>query len=210
MREHSFSSIPELLPPQAAYGMVHGRFQPFHTGHLQYALAALQRCTHLIVGVTNPDPSAIVQEWTDPNRHRPEANLFTFFERQLMIRGALAEEGVDLSRVSIVPFPIHHPERWHYYCPREAIQFMRLFSAWGEEKRRRFQEMGWTVEVLDIGVAKQVSGSEVRLRLRDGHGWQKCIPLAVVKILDKIKAVERLQQLQTTTEMSERGSDVAG
>ncbi len=181
--------------------MVHGRFQPFHTGHLQYALAALQRCAHLIVGVTNPDPSAIVQEQTDPDRHRPEANLFTFFERQLMIRGALAEEGVDLSRVSIVPFPIHHQERWRYYCPREAIQFMRLFSAWGEEKRRRFLAMGWTVEVLDVGAAKQVSGSEVRLRLRDGYGWQDCVPLAVVKILDEIKAVERLQ---TTAGMSER------
>jgi nicotinamide-nucleotide adenylyltransferase len=46
--------------------MVHGRFQPFHSGHLQYALAALQRCAHLIVGITNPDPSAIVQEQTDP------------------------------------------------------------------------------------------------------------------------------------------------
>ena len=204
MQEYSFSSKSYPLSTQAAYGMVHGRFQPFHTGHLQYALAALQRCAHLIVGVTNPDPSAIVQEQTDPDRHRPEANLFTFFERQLMIRAALAEQGVNLSHLSIVPFPIHHPERWHYYCPREAIQFMRLFSAWGEEKRRRFQEMGWTVEVLDIGVAKQVSGGEVRRRLRDRHGWQECVPPAVVKVLDEIKAVERLQRLQATTGMSAR------
>lgn len=203
MREHSFSSIAHPFPPQPSYGMVHGRFQPFHIGHLQYTLAALQRCAHLIVGITNPDPSAIVQEQTDPDRHRPEANLFTFFERQLMIRAALAEEGVDLSRLSIVPFPIHHPERWHYYCPREAIQFMRLFSAWGAEKRRRFQERGWTVEVLDAGVAKQVNGSEVRRLLRDGHGWQDCVPPAVVKVLNEIKAVERLQHSQATLGMSE-------
>ena len=25
----------------SAYGMIHGRFQPFHRGHLEYALAAL-------------------------------------------------------------------------------------------------------------------------------------------------------------------------
>jgi nicotinamide-nucleotide adenylyltransferase len=175
------------------YGMVHGRFQPFHTGHLQYVLSALQRCSHLIIGVTNSDPSTIVQEPTDPNRHRPEANLFTFFERQLMIRAALAEAGIEWTRISIVPFPIHHPDRWAYYCPREATQFMRLFSAWGEEKRRRFQELGWTVEVLDSGSVKDVSGSEVRRRLREEQGWRECVSPAVAVILDEIKAVERLR-----------------
>ena len=173
-----------------------GRFQPFHNGHLQYVLSALQRCTHLIIGVTNPDPSTIVPEHTDPERHRPEANLFTFFERQRMIRAALMEAGVELTRISIVPFPIHHPERWPYYCPREATQFMRLFSAWGEEKRRRFQELGWTVEVLDSGSVKHVSGSEVRRRLREGQGWQECVPPAVAVILDEIKAIERVRNVE--------------
>jgi nicotinamide-nucleotide adenylyltransferase len=177
------------------YGMVHGRFQPFHTGHLRYVLAALQHCQHLIIGITNPDPSAIVQEQTDSDRHRREANLFTFFERQWMVRAALADAGIELTRLSIVPFPIHHPERWSYYCPREAIQFMRVFSAWGEEKRRRFQERGWTVEVLDSGSAKEVSGSEVRRRLREGQGWRECVPPAVAMVLDEIKAGERVRSV---------------
>lgn len=43
------------------YGMIHGRFQPFHNGHLEYALAALSRCSHLIVGITNPDPSTVIE-----------------------------------------------------------------------------------------------------------------------------------------------------
>ncbi|HEV8713189.1 MAG TPA: adenylyltransferase/cytidyltransferase family protein [Candidatus Binatia bacterium] len=60
--------------------MIHGRFQPFHCGHLQYALAALARCDHLIVGITNPDPSLIVAEASDPERHHPAANIFTFLQ----------------------------------------------------------------------------------------------------------------------------------
>ena len=97
---------------RARYGMVHGRFQPFHSGHLHYTLEALNRSEHLIIGITNPDPSEMQSEAADTQRHTPEANPFTFFERQWMIRAALVGVAVELSRVSIVPFPIHAPERW--------------------------------------------------------------------------------------------------
>ncbi len=40
----------------ARYGMVHGRFQPFHLGHLEYTLKALACSQTLIVGITNPTP----------------------------------------------------------------------------------------------------------------------------------------------------------
>lgn len=180
---------------RARYGMIHGRFQPFHGGHLQYALEALSRCDHLVVGITNPDPSQIVPEATDPQRHLPSANVFTFFERQRMVCAALAEAGADLTRVSIIPFPIHHPERWHFYCPREATQFVRLFSAWGREKAKRFRAMGWTVEALDAGAEKQVSGSEVRHRLREGQDWEGLVPRAVADVLKEIGATERLRRL---------------
>ena len=60
------------------YGMVHGRFQPFHVGHLEYALTALHRCEHLIVGITNPDPSLVVAESTDPQRHGLKRTLSLF------------------------------------------------------------------------------------------------------------------------------------
>jgi nicotinamide-nucleotide adenylyltransferase len=181
---------------RARYGMIHGRFQPFHCGHLQYALAALARCEHLIVGITNPDPFLIVPEATDPERHSPAANVFTFFERQRMVRAALAEVGIDLAaRISLVPFPIHHPDRWHYYCPAETVQFVRIFSEWGREKARRFTAAGWRVEVLDAGAGKEVSGSEVRRRLREGYGWEELVPGAVAEVLNEIGAVEQLRQL---------------
>ena len=176
------------------YGMIHGRFQPFHNGHLEYALKAAARCEQLIIGITNPDPSLIVQETVDPERHLPTANIFTFFERQWMIRSALVEANVDLQSVSFVPFPIHHPERWQFYCPLETTQFVRIFSHWGEEKTRRFRERGWVVEVLDNGTAKQVSGKEVRQKLVTGQGWENLVPPAVARILHEIGAVERLRK----------------
>lgn len=178
----------------ALYGMVHGRFQPFHNGHLEYVLHASQHCHHLIVGITNSDPSVIVQESTDPDRHLPAANPFTFFERQWMIRAALAEVQCGVPQVSLVPFPIHHPGRWQFYCPPKTTQFVRLFSAWGQEKIERFQAMGWPVTVLDAGANKQVSGIEVRRRLQIGQGWEELVPFAVARILKEIGAVERVRK----------------
>lgn len=176
------------------YGMVHGRFQPFHSGHLEYVLTAFQRCEHLIVAITNPDPSLIITEAADSERHKPEANLFTFFERHQMICAALVEVGVALSHISIVPFPIHHPKRWRFYCPQESVVFIRLYSDWGREKMRRFQQAGWTVEVLNPGVTKQVSGSEIRHRLRTGQEWEALVPPAVARVLREIEAEERVRQ----------------
>ncbi len=180
------------------YGMVHGRFQPFHNGHLEYVLGAFHCCDHLIVGITNPDPSLVVQEAADPDRHLPAANLFTFFERQWMARAALSEAHCDLARISIVPFPIHHPERWRFYCPAEAIQFLRVFSVWGQEKAERFRAMAWTVTVLDAGTVKQVSGSEVRRRLLAGQGWEALVPASVAQVLREIRAVERVRKVASS------------
>ena len=47
-------------------GMIHGRFQPLHNGHLAYLEAAAERCDHLFVGITNPDRRAVRPEPDDP------------------------------------------------------------------------------------------------------------------------------------------------
>jgi nicotinamide-nucleotide adenylyltransferase len=184
------------------YGMIHGRFQPFHNGHWEYARAALARCDCLIIGITNADPSLIVPEPADSERHLPEANPFTFFERQQMIQATLMDAGIPLSRIAIVPFPIHHPERWSHYCPVETIQYVRLFSSWGKEKLQRFQDNGWRVEILDEGAAKEVSGTEVRQRIRSGQGWENLVPCSVARVLREIGARERLKQVVNTSAFS--------
>ncbi len=50
-----------------AEGCVHGRFQPFHNGHLEYVLAAQSRCAFLWVGITKYDID--VSELSPLGRH---------------------------------------------------------------------------------------------------------------------------------------------
>ena len=39
--------------------MIHGRFQPFHNGHLEYLRGAAARSDEVFVGITNPDPARV-------------------------------------------------------------------------------------------------------------------------------------------------------
>ena len=89
--------------------MIHGRFQPFHAGHLAYLPAAAERSDELFVGITDPDRRAARPEPADPLRHLPESNPFTYTERLMMIAAAAGEAGIA---VRIVPFPITEPESW--------------------------------------------------------------------------------------------------
>jgi nicotinamide-nucleotide adenylyltransferase len=165
-------------------GMIHGRFQPFHSGHLKYLLAAAGQCRELVVGITNPEPDEVPAEPASPHRHLPEANPFTYFERHRMVQAALAEAGIDLARVAIVPFPIHDPSRWRHYIPPGVTHFIRVFSDWEVEKAARLRAAGYTVVELPAG-AKDVSGTEVRHRLAAGTDWRELLPPAVAALIER-------------------------
>ena len=45
--------------------MIHGRFQPFHNGHLEYLRGAAAQSGEVFVGITNPDPQRIREEPSD-------------------------------------------------------------------------------------------------------------------------------------------------
>ena len=70
-------------------GIVLGRFQPLHLGHLEYLEAARRRCRRLFVGITNPDPGTRLPHSADPARSLPENNPFTYVERLLRRSGSI-------------------------------------------------------------------------------------------------------------------------
>ena len=148
--------------------MIHGRFQPFHNGHLEYLRGAAARCDELFVGITNPDPWRVKEEPSDPLRHLPESNPFTYVERLLMIDAVVADEGIA---AHVIPFPVNEPELWPAYVPPGVTQFLRLFSDWGGTKLERLRGAGYEVVVLDEGAEKEISGIDVRAAMRDGATW---------------------------------------
>ena len=170
-------------------GMVHGRFQPFHNGHLEYLRGAAERCDEVFVGITNPDPTRILAEPSDPLRHLPESNPWTYTDRLLMVEAAAIDLGLELARVHVIPFPVNEPELWRAYVPDGVTQFLRLFSEWGGTKLERFRDAGYEVVVLDEGVEKEVSGADVRAALREGGDWESLVPPGVARVIRELERV---------------------
>lgn len=164
------------------YGMIHGRFQPFHLEHLRYFRMAWERSERILVGITNPDPSTIVRDDLNGHRYLPDENPFTFTERLIMIQEALREEGYPMENVFLVSFPIHHPDRWRYYVPLNTVMFVNIYSSWERQKAERFRQAGFKVAVEDK-LIKGITGKRIRGLLATGGEWQHLVPPAVARSL---------------------------
>jgi len=95
------------------YGYFHGRFQPFHLGHLHIIKTALKEVDELIIGISNPfrlpaQMESYIKQDTNANNsmliaRNPDNNPWSMWERCLMIREGLRSEGIDLSRIIFMP-----------------------------------------------------------------------------------------------------------
>ncbi len=169
--------------------MVHGRFQPFHNGHLEYLRGAADRTEEVFVGITNPDSARIKPEPSDPLRHLPESNPYSYAERLLMVKAAAGDLNLDPGRVHVIPFPVNEPELWPAYVPDGVTQYVRLFSEWGGTKLERLREAGYEVVVLDEGTEKEVSGADVRAAIRESRDWQSLVPPGVARVLRSLEPI---------------------
>ena len=166
-------------------GVIHGRFQVLHNDHLRYLLAGKERCRHLVVGITKPDPGLTRNDEADPDRSRPGNNPLTYFERLLLVRDALLEADVPAREFDIVPFPISSPELYRYYVPLDAVFFLTIYDAWGRQKRSRFESLGLRCDVMwERPLSeKGISGREIREAMIRGESWKDRVPPAVCRRL---------------------------
>jgi cytidyltransferase-like protein len=168
----------------ATIGVVHGRFQPLHVGHLEYLLAGKEACDLLVVGITNPDPGFTVDEPSNPERSRADHNPCSFYERYLMVEGALTGAGVPREQLRIVPFPHGQPELLRFYAPREALYLLTIYDEWGRVKLDRFDSLGLATRVLWRRESKVTSGSEIRAKIAAGDdSWEGLVPPAVARVI---------------------------
>lgn len=178
----------------AEIGVVHGRFQVFHLDHLKYVLAARKRCNHLVIGITNPDPTLTRADATDPERSSPEGNPLTYFERYTIIRAVMSAQGPARGDFSIVPFPVNFPELYRFYLPLDAVFYMTIYDDWGRRKLEMFRSLGLKVEILWTKPREQkgIRATEVRRRMRSGEEWENLVPPAASYIIKKMGISERL------------------
>lgn len=176
-------------------GVVHGRFQPLHLGHLEYLLAAQAACDVLLVGITNPDPWQTTFEPTDPARGEPLANPCTYYERHLMVEDGLVQSGVARSRFRVIPFPHSYPERLGHYVPAGALMLMTIYDEWGESKLERFHRVGLRTRVLWRRREKITTGSTIRTAIQEGRPWEDLVPATTARVIREHRVDQRIRRL---------------
>ena len=162
-------------------GMLVGRFQPPHNGHLSVVKYALERVDELIIIIGSPLLSHSVD------------NPFTAGERHFMLKKALHEAEVEAERYYIVHAPdVHNNAIWVASIISLCPPFHIVFSN-NPLVCRLFQESQFKVEVPPLFNRQKYSATEIRQRMRKGDDWQSLVPKAVVACIEEINGVERLR-----------------
>ena len=178
-------------------GVIHGRFQVLHNDHLKYLLSAKDRCRHLVVGITNPDPILTKSNEADSQRSETSANPLTYFERFIMLKEVFEEQRISHKNYSIVPFPINFPELYKHYLPLHATFFLTIYDDWGKRKLEMFNEMGLKTEILwERPLAqKGINASDVRRLMAESQSWKHLVPKPVDRLMIEWSVPQRICRL---------------
>ncbi|MEJ2069386.1 MAG: nicotinate-nucleotide adenylyltransferase [Syntrophobacterales bacterium] len=148
-----------------------------------------------MVGITNPDPTLTKFDAADPHRSSQVDNPLTFYERYVMLRETLLDQGLDFREFSLVPFPINFPELYRYYVPLEATFFLTIYDDWGERKLAMFTSLRLKVEVLWRKPKSEtgLTATAVRRLMGLGQPWEHLVPPAVARLVNNMRLLERLR-----------------
>lgn len=177
-------------------GCVTGRFQPPHAGHRELIELALSRHSSVVIGVTNPDRSARASNEANPERHRPAANPFTYFERVLLLRALMDSSNIDPSRFIIVPFPLGRASDCRDYVPHDVVQYVRVYSDWELRKVELLRDSGYRVHAIEPEMPKQWSAGAIRKAMVAGADWRDLVPQSTVRLLNEFMTQRPIQERQ--------------
>ena len=165
-------------------GLVVGRFQPFHRGHLELIRALRRGSPHerLLVVIGSAEQA---YTWANP---------FTAGERYEMVERALTEARVpDVAIVPVVDIARH--ALWVRYLEGLLPRFDWVYSH-NPLTVLLFQRAGYPTKSPPLIARERFEGVQIRERLARGQDVRALVPPAVARYLGEIDAVERLAALR--------------
>ena len=163
-------------------GLVIGRFQPFHNGHLELIQQILKECEELVVVIGSAQFNYILK---DP---------FTAGERIEMIHAALSFQSIDLSRIFIIPLSnFENNACWFQYLKSMVPKFNIVYS--GNEYVRYLAEKEIIVKEHIFKNKFRFNGENIRRLIVNDEKWDDFVPTPVREIIMNIGGVERIRIL---------------
>ena len=161
-------------------GLILGRFQPFHFGHLK-----------LIESIVNDKVLPLICIGSAQYSHTVD-NPFTVKERKEMIMAVLQSlnceyEIFEIPDINNYDLYVSHLET---FVPR----FDQIYSG-NPIVQRLFDEAGYKVVKLEMFNREVWEGSAIRLAMKEGGDWESAVPTQIAEIIHRIDGTERLKIL---------------
>ena len=162
-------------------GLLIGRFQPFHLGHLDAVLFGLSRTENLFICIGSS------------NKSNERRNPFSAEERREMIISSIEPSMVDRLKIFDIPDVGDH-EKWTFEIDKIVPKYDIIFTN-DEFTKALFEKREMNVVPVELKDREKFSGTNIRELIADDENWQDSVPRGTKKVLDKIDAKERLKNL---------------
>jgi nicotinamide-nucleotide adenylyltransferase len=172
-------------------GLMIGRYQPFHLGHLSLAEQILSECDELVVAIGSPEANFT---FSDP---------FTAGERITMVHETLKKCGLQMSNCYVIPVPNSNNNLTWFEGIRSMIPKVKTVYSGNQFVQLLLPE---TVNVKNPSFVKYkiFNGTRIRnLIVRNGN-WQELVPMPVALFIKEIDGVSRLKKLKKTHREQQR------
>jgi len=167
-------------------GLMMGRFQPFHLGHLELVKQILNECDEVIIALTGSQFNYI------------EKDPFTSGERIEMIHQALKENDVDLNRCYIIAVENQfNIATWAGYLKSSLPNFEKVYSG-NDYVVMLLADSGYEVVSPNFHEREKFNATKIRKMIANDDDWEQFVPSAVSKIIKKINGVVRIKTIFET------------
>jgi nicotinamide-nucleotide adenylyltransferase len=162
-------------------GLLIGRFQPFHKGHLAAVNFALSQVENLWIGIGSS------------NKSNEKRNPFSADERKKMILSSLDKSILNRIQVFYIP-DINDHEKWTHHVDSIIPKYDIVFSN-DDFTTTLYQKRG--IEVIQVPLLERdvISGTNIRQMIAMGKNWMELVPDGTKKILLEINAERLLSKI---------------
>ncbi len=167
-------------------GLMMGRFQPFHLGHLELVKQILSECDEVIIALTGSQFNYIQK---DP---------FTAGERIEMIHQSLKDAKIDLSRCYVIGIENQfNVATWASYLKSSLPEFHKVYSG-NDYVEMLLADSGYDVVPPKFYDREKYNATKIRKMIANGEEWEQSVPKKVVEIIKKVNGEKRIQVISKT------------
>ena len=163
------------------YGLLIGRFQPFHLGHLDAVLFGLAKTENLFICIGSS------------NKSNERKNPFSAEERREMITLSIEPSITDRIKIFDIPDVGDH-EKWTFEIDKIVPKYDVVFTN-DEFTKTLFEKRKISVISVILKDREKFSGTNIRNLLTEDKNWRDLVPQGTRNVLDSINAKERLKNL---------------